>query len=281
MRNFFIIFFMSIWCGAQAQTPPYDYKTLHFQSERIKADSIRVRCIIEVPDIDGISHYTPVKLQSAIRYKNGKEKSYLRNKVISSGLIRYPELLKFLPVVYHSMLKYAEGKDYMAGNSYNVPFYIHRKAPEKEDDKFRPDFIPFKRAHRSDSLTIYRSSQGEFRMKLYDNGQFEYTRASIGITYGGSWSREGDTLKLSSKYFESNPMDCWNERFAFIYKYTDEHYCDRFVMKDGMLYPIMSHYSKEPFLPFNTFLDYRRYKKHPKSRGHYEIFSISLPHINN
>ncbi len=245
-----------------------EYTVQHFKSEKLKADSVCVRCSIEVPVKPGVPYMNvPVSFERIICYDNGKQKKFRWTvSIVKRRAGGYKDIISFSYFVYHSFLEYAEKQENMLSYSYSVPFFVHKTAAEEEEEDIN-DYIQFKRTRRADSMNVYRSAQGEFRLSLFANGQFKYTRATTGASYGGRWKFKNDTLLLESPYFESNPIDTWHIPFLFRYKYTDEQYFDRFRKDGNILYPIMANEIKsEPLLPYDSLADRRRFRTWHRKR---------------
>ncbi len=281
MRSFSILLVAAALTAEMAfAQPSYPgrYKLLHFQSEKLKADSLRIVCVIEVPKDIGLPSDNPISFTDMKIYRNGVC-SYRkwRGPITRKAGCPQKELRRFSYTVYHDALKFLERNESTHDYSFYFPFYIHKVAKKKENKNEGACYNElniFKRIPRKENVTSYLSCDGQFLLKLHADGQFVYTRATLGQSYGGHWSFHGDTLKLSSPYFENNPQDLKYEYGIYKYKYTDESYDDRFILRDGLLYPITRKYDESPFMPYDTLQDRRRYK-----RNYQKYFILFRKHI--
>lgn len=242
------------------------FRVLHLQSDKLKADSVRIECTVEIPKDIGLPTDNPFSLNYIRIYKDGTN-SYRRwtGAAARKAGCSKKEMRRFSYTVYHEALKFIERNESSHDYSFHVTFYIHKVAKRKvagDEGLIYDDLDISRRVPRAENADSYLSCDGQFLLKLHPDGEFEYTRAVLGQTYGGHWSFHGDTLTLSSPYFENNPRDLASENHIYIYKYTDESYDDRFILKDGLLYPIMrDRYRKAPFMPYSTTADRRRYRR--------------------
>lgn len=266
MRSFSILLVAATLTAEMAFAQTSRFRVLHLQSDKLKADSVRIECRVEIPKDIGLPTDNPFSLSYIRTYKD-KANSYRKwtGAAARKAGCRKKEMRRFSYTVYHEALKFIERNESSHDYSFHVPFYIHKVAKRKvagDEGLIYDDLDISRRVPRAENADTYLSCDEQFLLKLHPDGKFEYTRATLGQTYGGNWSFYGDTLTLSSPYFENNPRDRITDYWPYIYKYTDESYDDRFILKDGMLYPIMrGKYKAAPFMPYNTSHDRRLYKR--------------------
>ena len=121
MRKYlYIVFLETILCGViQAQST---FTVPVFYSQKIKADSVVVTCVIKVPTT--VENAKGITSAITTVYKKGKiVKSRGVSKVVGEELIDDISL-KYLPETYYRFLNYSHISKLPKGRSFSVPFVI-------------------------------------------------------------------------------------------------------------------------------------------------------------
>lgn len=242
-----------------------DFKAPHYESKRIKADSLRIFFTIKI-ETEGskvLENMPPFDFYRIFVYRNGNKSIISVKEAISKKIIDKDILDKSALMALGYITKYLENKTGLDGISFQVPFMINKatkiKKIQEPADYENKERVSFRINLRKKTVKIYVSDNYEYKLKLFKNGEFEYENALLEMNGNGTWTQRNDTLTFKSIYFENSVDKYSNDPFSFIFKYTDEQYVDRFVINGDKLIPITSVDRNGPFYPFNTILDYLKF----------------------
>ncbi len=242
-----------------------DFKTPHYESKSIQADSIRIFFDIKIgTNVNSVlENMPPFNFSHTHVYRNGNMRILSAKEAISKNIIDKDILDKTALMALGYFTKYLENKTGLEEITFQFPFMINKahkvKKTQEPTDHKNNEKVSF-RINLSKKVKIYVSDNYEYKLKLFKNGNFEYENALFEMKGNGTWTQRNDTLTLQSIYFENSVDKYYDDPSSFIFKYTDEQYVDRFVINGDKLLPIIpSNRNDGAFYPFNTIRDFLKF----------------------